>query len=781
MSNNKSYPVLPLLNTVVYPKLNIPLVVGRPASLAALQASQKNESDQCMVVMAQKNTEKQQPDWDDLYQIGTLVRTRHIEPADSGVHVLVQGLSRVGIHKQIQTDPYLVVQVESLPELGSDDLNLDALVGANQQLARDIAQMMDAENGMEGYNRLLGSIQDPLIQAYRMASLASLDLPEQQQLLEMNDFSELLMAVHKILLRERRIVQVRVEIADKTKVDIEKQQREAVLRHQKRAIEDALGEKSSGNKDVNELLEKLEAVEGLPESVHKEALRELKRMEHMSPGMADFQVAYSYIELIIELPWNKYTTDYLDLIAAARVLDDDHFGLEDVKERILEHLAVMQMNPKAKPPILCFCGPPGVGKTSLGQSIARTLGRKFERLSLGGLHDEAELRGHRRTYVGAMPGRILQTIRRVGTNNPLIMLDEIDKLGQGFRGDPASALMEVLDPVQNATFRDNYLDMSFDISKVLFITTANSMERVPVPLHDRMEIIELSGYADYEKEQIAKRYLLPRQQQEAGLSKAQLRITPTALKALITKYTREAGVRGLERAIASLARKQSRRFLEKKKISSINPTALIELLGPNKFFPEQVRKKAHVGVVAGLAWTAAGGDVLYVEAALTAKKERLHLTGQLGDVMQESAHAAKSYLWGAASGLGLDRRVIEENSLHIHVPAGSVPKDGPSAGVTIATALASAYSGHTVALGMAMTGEITLTGLVMPVGGIKEKMLAAHRAGLKKVLLPKTNKNDLLKLPAPVREDMEFVFVENLTDLLEVAIPKLHPTCTARV
>lgn len=779
MSNNKPYPLLPLLNTVVYPKLNMPLVVGRPASLAALQASQENESDQRMVVIAQKNTEEDRPDWDDLYQIGTLVRIRQIEPASSNMHVLVQGLSRIVISKQLQTDPYLAAQVKILPELESDDPGIDDLAGANQQVAREIAQVMNSENSMEDYKRQIDSIKNPLIQAYRMASLASLNLSDQQQLLEMDDFSELLLAVHKILLREQRIIRVRLEIASKTKADIDKHQRETVLRHQKRAIEDALGEKSPSDTEIGELLENLEAVEGLPENVRKEALRELKRMGHMSPGMADFQIAYSYIEFIIELPWGKHTTDHLDLVAAARVLSDDHFGLEDVKERILEHLAVMQMNPAAKPSILCFCGPPGVGKTSLGRSVARTLGRKFERLSLGGLHDEGELRGHRRTYVGAMPGRILQTIRRAGVNNPLIMLDEIDKLGQGFRGDPASVLMEVLDPVQNVTFRDNYLDLPFDISKVFFITTANSLERVPLPLRDRMEVIELSGYADHEKEQIAKRYLIQRQQKEAGLSKKQLRITPAALKELIAKYTREAGVRDLERAIARLARKQVRRFLEGKKVSTISLAALAELLGPSKFLPEQIRKKARVGVVAGLAWTAAGGDVLYVEAALIAKKERLHLTGQLGDIMQESAYAAKSYLWSVASGLGIDRQVIEENGLHIHVPAGSVPKDGPSAGVTIATALASAYSGHMVIEGVAMTGEITLAGLVLPVGGIKEKMLAAHRAGLKKVLLPKANENDLLKLPTPVQKDMEFVFVENLTDLLETAIPKLHFDRTA--
>ncbi len=775
MARLKTYPVLPLLNTCVYPDISVPLIVGRPASLAALKAAQERKRDRQLVVLSQKDPKVKRPEQKDLYEIGTLVSIRRFDRVENGVHVLVRGVSRVAIRKLASDQGYLVAQISPLENPEDTSVEADALVRANQSLAKEIALLMDPENGLQGYEQLIGSIGDSLVQAYRMASLASIDLPEQQQLLEMDSFQDILKTVHKIMLRERHIVQVRIEIADKTKGDMEQQQREAVLRHQKRAIENALGERGSENEEVSELLKQIRSIDDLPKNVEEEALRELRRMEGMSPNTADFQVARSYVEFIAELPWGKQTEDRFDLRVASQILDKEHFGLEEVKERILEHLAVLQMNPNAKAPILCFVGPPGVGKTSLGRSIASTLGRKFERISLGGLHDEAELRGHRRTYVGAMPGRILQAIRRSQSTNPLLMLDEIDKLGRDFRGDPASAFMEILDPVQNANFRDNYLNLPFDLSKVFFITTANTLDTVPVALRDRMEVIELSGYADYEKQAIAKRFLIPRQRKEAGLPEPSFRITDAALRKIITHYSREAGVRGLERTLASAARKQARLVLEGKKPGSIGANNLERLIGPRKFFSEKLRRTPRPGVVAGLCWTVAGGDVLYIEAVLAHKKEALQLTGQLGDVMKESAYTARSYLWSIAPKLKIGREVIENNGVHIHVPAGSIPKDGPSAGVTIATALASVYSGHPPLKGLVMTGEISLAGLILPVGGIKEKVLAAHRVGLKEVLLPKANEHDLSSVPERIRQDMKFILVDNLMDLLRHAIPAVFP------
>lgn len=775
MIKEKIYPLMPLLNTVVYPRIVVPLAVERPASLAVLKAVEEAGGDeQHFVVVAQTDPEISRPGWGDLYEIGTLVAARRIEHIDSRTQVVVQGIRRVFIKKRMEEKPYFSAQVDYLSNPAGEGLELQALIRENQSLALKIANLMDPENGNRMYEQLIGSIKDPLIQAYRMASLASIDVHEQQKLLEMDGFVELLTGIYTILLREQQIAKVRLEIANKTKNDMEQQQREAVLRQQKRAIENALGEDSLETEEASELRKRLQQAKGLPVSVQEEVEREIKRMERMSSSAADFQITRTYIELILELPWSEATEDRLDIHHASAVLEKDHFSLEDIKERILEHLAVMQMNPEAKAPILCFVGPPGVGKTSLGQSIARALGRKFERLSLGGLHDEAELRGHRRTYVGAMPGRILQAIRRAGVKNPLLMLDEIDKLGHDFRGDPSAALMEILDPVQNVSFVDNYLNLPFDLSKAFFITTANSLESIPRPLLDRMEILELSGYSDYEKREIAIRYLIPRQRKEAGLSEKQLNINLEALDAIVQRYTREAGVRELERTIASLARKQSRHFLEKKEVKEITLDNLAGLLGPGKFFPEKTRKNVRPGVATGLAWTYAGGDILYVEAALIAKNEKLHLTGQLGDVMKESAQAARSYLWGVAPDLGIEQDAIEGNGVHVHVPAGAVPKDGPSAGAAIATALASLYSGCAVRSGLAITGEIALTGLVLPVGGIKEKVLAAHRAGLRQVVLPRTNEHDLVKLPDHVRKDIQFILTDNLIDVFRVAIPDLY-------
>jgi len=781
LGNLESLPVLPLKNTVVYPQLVVPLAVGRPASVAAVDAARQQEGDeQYFICLAQRDAEVDSPGTDDLYEVGTVVAIRRLERGEQGLQVLVQGVQRVHIGDVVQDSPHLEVRYSLLPDPAGEGPEIDALVRENLETAQRIATLFDEDNGEKIFQNLIASIRDPMTQHYRMASLASLDVEQEQRVLEADTLLELLQTMHEILDHERKITELRREIAESTKSDIEKQQREAFLRQQKRAIEEALGEHTPEEAEATELRRRLDEAK-LPDSVRQEAERECARLERMNAQAPDYQMTRSYLELIVELPWYETTEDNLDLDHARDVLDEDHYGLDEIKTRILEFLAVMKLNPDAQAPILCLVGPPGVGKTSLGQSVARAIGRKFERLSLGGLHDEAELRGHRRTYIGAMPGRIIQGVRRAETKNPILMLDEVDKLGRDFRGDPAAALMEILDPAQNREFRDNYLNMPFDLSKVFFITTANTLDTIPRPLLDRMEVLELSGYSQDEKAQIAKRYLIPRQRREAGLSEAQLQLTEDALTVVIQRYTREAGVRELERTIGRLARKTARRVLDGEEAGTIDRSQVTEMLGPERFFPEEARRELPPGVAAGLAWTEAGGDVLYVEAALMPKEDKVTLTGHLGDVMKESAYAARSWLWSAANRLALDVQRIAENGVHVHVPAGAVPKDGPSAGVTMACALASIYSGKAVRADIAMTGELTLSGLVLPVGGVKEKVLAAHRAGLKTVMLPKQNRHDLEKLPEQAREEMHFVLVERIEEVLETAIPGLMVAPAASV
>ena len=805
-------PVLPLKNTVVYPQLVVPLAVGRPRSTAALNAAlAQTEDEKQFICVSQRNPDDETPDRTGLADIGTLVVIRRVDRGDNGAQIAVQGLARVRLTDSTQDEPYLCVNFELAPTLSSSLASVavavavadasdapaepdssaaesraarsaadaaahaaahaaaDAYARENLVLGRSIAELIDPSNGLKVFRQLIESLQDPLTQAYRMASLANLDLARQQQVLEADTARDVQQRLHEILQHELAVAQLRKEIAGKANSDVEKAQRDQMLRQQKRAIEQALGDDAQPESDAAEMRRRFRDAT-LPEAVRTEAERECRRLERMSPNAADYQMVRAYLELVVELPWTDVTEDNLDLARAHNILDEDHFGLEDVKERILEFLAVMALNPKAKAPILCFVGPPGVGKTSLGQSIARAIGRKFERLSLGGMHDEAELRGHRRTYVGAMPGRILQALRRAKVANPMLMLDEIDKLGRDFRGDPAAALMEILDPAQNSEFRDNYLNMAFDLSKVLFVTTANSLETIPRPLLDRMEVLQLSGYSQSEKEQIARRYLLPRQQQDAGLTPEQLNIDAPALSAVIARYTREAGVRTLERTIGRIARKQARKLLEGKPVLPIDTSTLPELLGPERFFPEKARKSLRPGVAAGLAWTEAGGDVLYVEATTTPREEKLTLTGQLGDVMQESVKAARSWLWSASASLGIEPSRMTDTGVHVHVPAGAVPKDGPSAGVTMATALASLYLHRSVRSDLAMTGEITLSGLVLPVGGIKEKVLAAHRAGMRVIVLPRENEHDLDKLPEHVRTELKFVLVDRIDEVLAEAL-----------
>ncbi|MDP6374950.1 MAG: endopeptidase La [Pseudomonadales bacterium] len=772
----ETYPVLPLKNTVVYPQIVVPLAVGRPRSLAAVSAA--TESGRRIITVAQRQADTEDPSREELFDVGTIISINRIEKRENGAQVIVQGLERVRISTIISDTPCIEAEYERLPSLSIEDLSgdsahVDALLRENLEIARSIANLYDADNGAQIYQQLIGSIADPVTQMYRIASLANLDLEQEQQVLACNTARELMETVHDLLQHEHQVTELRRQIAERAREDMDQQQREHVLRQQKRAIEVALGE-GDDDEDIAELRQQLKDAQ-LPDNVRDEVDRELKRLGRMSANAADYQVARAYLELVAELPWHESTKDQLDLEHAQKILDEDHYGLEDVKERILESLAVMQLNPEAKAPILCFVGPPGVGKTSLGQSIARAMGRKFERLSLGGLHDEAELRGHRRTYIGAMPGRILQGVRRAGVTNPLLMLDEVDKLGRDFRGDPAAALMEILDPAQNCEFRDNYLNLPYDLSGVLFITTANTLEGVPRPLLDRMEVLELSGYSDMEKHAIARQYLIPRQRTEAGVKDAQLNISDDALQHMIRRYTREAGVRELERVIGRLARKRARQVVEKRRArKGINIGAVTDMLGPERFQSDTGRHDLSPGVAAGLAWMESGGDVLYVEATVTSAEEKITLTGHLGQVMQESARAARSYIWSVAEQIGIDRAAIDARGIHIHVPAGAVPKDGPSAGVTMATAIASAYSGKPVRDDLAMTGELTLSGLVLPVGGVKEKVLAAHRAGIRHLVLPRENESDLTKLPDTVRESLTVHLASHLEDVLVVALPGLN-------
>ncbi len=771
-----SLPVLPLKDTVVYPQIVVPLSVGRPRSLAAIEAAM--ETGRQFVAVAQKDPETENPALEDLHAVGTIAKITRIEKRDGGAQVIAQGDRRVRLVRQVDHEDYLSAEVERLinlehTETGLDGPEIDALLRVNRELAQRIAALYDSDNGQQIYQQLVGHISDPVIQMYRIASLANLTLDHEQAILDCDTTLELMQQVNGVLTHELRVTELRREIAEQARDDIEKQQREHVLRQQKQAIEHALGE-GGEDEEIAEIRQMLKDAR-LPENIQDEVDRELKRLARMSANAADYQVARAYLELVAELPWHAATDDNLDLKHAQEILDEDHYGLEEVKERILESLAVMQLNPDSKAPIICFVGPPGVGKTSLGQSIARAMGRKFERLSLGGLHDEAELRGHRRTYIGSMPGRILQALRRAEVTNPLIMLDEIDKLGRDFRGDPSAALMEILDPAQNKEFRDNYLNLPYDLSKVMFITTANTLEGIPRPLLDRMEVMEVSGYSDMEKRAIAASYLIPRQRTEAGLGEDQIQIGTDTLAQIIRRYTREAGVRELERVIGRLCRKRARQVVEGDITdAAVLPEDLVPLLGPEKFKKDANREQQHAGVAAGLAWTEAGGDVLYIEATPTPKEEKVTLTGHLGQVMQESAKAARSYVWSIADRLGMAQADIENQGIHIHVPAGAVPKDGPSAGVTMATAIASAYSGKPTEAGIAMTGELTLTGLVLPVGGIKEKVLAAHRSGFTHIILPKDNEADLNKLPQTVREDLEITLAETLDDVLAVAIPELN-------
>ena len=766
-------PVLPLKNAVLFPYLMMPLSAGRAGSIAAVEAALTSESKE-IVVFTQRDANVDLPAQEDLYTIGTKAVIRKMNRANEGhLELLVLGMERVVLSKLDNSEPFLRARVIPMPLPEDKSSEVEALQGALIELAGQ-ALTLAQPNAPQELHGLLAANEDPLRLAFVLASMFSLDAEKSQSVLEAPTRVEALRMLHGYLTHEVQVLELRNKINTEARTEMSKEQRDYLLRQQMRAIQQELGEKGGEQAEAEQLRERLEKAD-LPEDILKEAKRELDRLEKLPSGAPDYNVIRTYLDYVLELPWRKSTEDSLDIARARQVLDEDHFGLKDVKERILEHLGVLKLNPNAKAPILCFVGPPGVGKTSLGQSIARALNRKFERMSLGGLHDEAELRGHRRTYIGALPGRVIQAMRRAGANNPVLMLDEVDKLGRDFRGDPAAALLEVLDPEQNKSFRDNYLDLPFDLSKVLFVTTANALDTIPRPLLDRMELLRLAGYSEEEKLEIAKRYLVPRRLKETGLTAEQCTLPDETVKAIISGYTREAGVRSLERAIGTVTRKVALRFAEgNTEAVTVKPDDLADMLGPERFNPEEARRELPPGVATGLAWTETGGDVLYIEATLLPDGKGMTLTGQLGEVMQESAKAAQSYIWAHAADFDIDPALFKNSGVHVHVPAGAIPKDGPSAGVTMASALTSLYTKLPARSDIAMTGEVTLTGLVLPIGGVKEKVLAARRAGIHTVILPKANQKDLRDLPEEVRNEMQFLFAGRVEDVLCAVIPKLQ-------
>jgi ATP-dependent Lon protease len=772
-------PVLPLKSTVLFPYLFAPLSVGRPASVAAVEAALANE-EKTLIAIAQRNGDSDHLTAADLYAVGTRAVVKKMVRNEENLELLVQGMERVTIRRLEEGETYLRAEVEPLPLPDDTSPEVDALYRSVIELASKAIEVAQPQ-ALPGFQQMVANTPEPMRLVYLLGSMISLDVQKEQSLLEASSRHDALQLLHGYLTREVQVLELRQKIASQAQSEITKEQRDYMLRQQLRAIQDELGEKSPEKADIEALQQRLKEA-NLPEDVRKEADRSLARLERLPSMAPDYQVTRSHLELLLELPWRVSTQDQLDLVRTRQILDEDHFDLADVKQRIVEFLAVLKLNPSAKAPILCFVGPPGVGKTSLGQSIARSMGRKFERMSLGGLHDEAELRGHRRTYIGAMPGRIIQAIRRAGVNNPMLMLDEIDKLGRDFRGDPSSALLEILDPAQNNTFRDNYVDLPFDLSKVLFVATANSLDPLPRPLLDRMEVLRLSGYSEEEKFEIARRFIIPRVMGETGIKPDQVVIPDETLRRLIKRYTREAGCRQLERTIARLLRKLAVRFAEgsTEKVT-IEPDQLVEQIGREYFIPDKPRPPMPPGVATGLAWTETGGEVLYIEATELPGLKRLRLTGQLGKVMRESAKTAQSYVLSHGQELGIDPKILATTGVHIHVPAGAVPKDGPSAGVAMATALTSLFANIPVRSDTAMTGEITLAGLVLPIGGVKEKVLAARRNGMKRVILPRDNESDARELPENVRKEVEIIFADRIGDVLAAALPGLHQRCASPV
>jgi len=762
-------PILPVRDVVIFPYMILPLFVGRDISVKAIEHA-VGESKMIMLV-SQKDVNVEIPAVEDLYAVGTVgTILRMLKLPDGRLKILVQGLAKAKVLQYTQTEPFYIGEIEKIVEQKQPEMTLEI-----EALMRNVKELVDksltlGKSFLPDIIVLIENIEDPGRLADLVASNLGLKADQAQSLLEQTDPLKRLKRISEILNREVELLLVQQKIQSDVKGEIDKTQREYFLREQLKAIQRELGEIDEKTEEITELRKKIEKAK-MPEKVEKEAIKQINRLEKMHPDSAEAGTIRTYVDWLVELPWSKSSKDILDLKKAKKVLDDDHYDLEKVKERILEYLGVRKLKEKMKGPILCFVGPPGVGKTSLGKSIARSLGREFFRMSLGGMRDEAEIRGHRRTYVGAMPGRIIQGIKTSGKNNPVFMLDEVDKIGMDFRGDPASALLEVLDPEQNYAFADHYLGVPFDLSNVMFITTANLIDPIPSPLRDRMEIISLSGYTAEEKIGIARNYLIPKQLKEHGITEKNLKIYDSALLQISTHYTSEAGVRNLEREIANLCRKVARKIAEGKiKKYVVSSRNLSKYLGVPKFLPEEEIKKDEVGVSTGLAWTESGGDIIYIEATIMKGKGSITLTGQLGDVMKESAHAALSYIRSRAKTLGINNNLFSQNDIHIHVPAGAIPKDGPSAGITMATAIASVFTGRPVHKNVAMTGEVTLRGKVLPIGGLKEKSLAAKRMGIKKVIIPKRNEKDLEDIPKYVKKDMQFIPVEDMDAVLKNAL-----------
>jgi len=780
MSNAEIPDVLPILalrNTVLFPGVVLPITVGRDTSLRLVKDA--FGADGLIGVVAQRNSEVEKPDIDELYSVGTVASIlKLIKMPDGSKSIVIQGKRRFRTEEFTQEDPYFLARVQPLAEepISEDDIALQAHIRSIKELAVQTVNMSPNLPSEAAY--AIQNIDSPSFLIHFIASNLQVEVEEKQELLETLPIVDRAEKVIELLHREIQVLQLSEEIRSRVKTDVDQQQREYLLRQQLKAIQEELGEGEFGGTDVAELRERAEKKE-LPEHVTKALAKEFDKLGRTNPAAPDYAVTRNYVDWILDLPWNEFSQDNLDLKRSTHVLDEDHFGLEQVKKRIIEHLAVLKLKGDMKAPILCFYGPPGVGKTSLGKSIARAMDREFVRMSLGGVRDEAEIRGHRRTYVGALPGRIIQGMKKAGAGNPVFMLDEVDKLGADFRGDPSSALLEVLDPEQNNAFNDHYLELDYDLSNVLFIATANYLEQIPAPLRDRMEVIEINGYTQDEKLEIARRYLVPRQMERNGLKEGQFEINDDALNLIIDGYTRESGVRQLERTIGSVARGVAKKIaLEEVESASVTPDDLHDLIGARRFFSDVAERTEVPGVATGLAWTPAGGDILFIESSVSRGNGRLILTGQLGDVMKESAQAAFSYVKAHADALGIPADAFRYWDLHVHVPAGAIPKDGPSAGVAMLTSLISIYTQRCVKHTVAMTGEITLRGLVLPVGGIKEKVLAARRAGIKTVLLPEKNEKDVKEIKNEALEGLEIHYVNRVSEIADLVFegePKSDP------
>jgi len=763
--------ILPLRNAVLFPTAVVPINVGRSKSVRLLEEIM-GDDERHIGIISQRNAEVEDPAWNDLYKMGCSARVlKVIKLGKDNYSVVLQGISRIRIQRELESEPYMKAEVEYIDEPDDHDVELDALALNLRETARQVVTMLP--NMPKEVGSFLDSVAEPGVLADLVASNLSITTDEKQKVIEAVQLKHRLRLCLMYLTRQLEILKVKKEISSMVQEEMGKSQREYFLRQQMKAIKEELGEPEDDEDDIQEIEHKIEK-KNLPPEAEKMAKKQLSRMKQMQPSSAEYSVVHTYLDWILDLPWNESTEDMLDVPEVRKVLNEDHYDLEKVKKRILEYIAVRKLKPDKKGPILCFVGPPGVGKTSLGRSIARAVGRKFIRISLGGVRDEAEIRGHRRTYVGALPGRIIQGMKKACTVNPIFMLDEVDKLGHDFRGDPSSALLEVLDPEQNDQFSDHYIEVMYDLSKVMFIATANIMDPIPPALRDRMEVIELPGYTRVEKKKIAFDFLIPRQIEEHGLNDEMIRFAEDAVERIIDSYTREAGVRNLEREIASVCRSVAVKIAEsgedKPGLMSADAAFVSEVLGPEKFMPEVAERLEVPGVATGLAWTPTGGDIIFIEATKMSGKGQLQLTGQLGDVMKESAYTALSFIRSRTADLDIESAFLDKMDLHVHVPAGAIPKDGPSAGVTMLAALTSLLTGRLVKTDVAMTGEITLRGLVLPVGGVKEKVLAAHRAGLKRVILPQRNEKDLPDIPEEVASEMDLVFVHRMEEVLDAVL-----------